>query len=471
MTAAQCLGIVVGGGPAPGINGVIGAACINAINHRFSVRGFYDGFKWLADAGFNPDVHSVELRIPDVARIHFDGGSILRTSRTSLIDKPIPKGSTKAVPDVQKVGTVLKNLDRMGVTHLITIGGDDSALSARFVAEASQGRIRVVHVPKTIDNDLPLPSDMPTFGFNTARHLGATLVANLMEDSRTTGRWYLVVAMGRNAGFLALGIGKSAGATVTLIPEEFPDQITISDVVDVLEGAIFKRRAMGRPDGVAVIAEGLAYKFGDVDELERILGKKVPVDAAGHPRLSEFPLDVILKSEIEKRFEDRGDSLTIVAETMGYETRSAPPTPFDMAYCRDLGHGAVTLLLEDERATRGVMVTMQAGALRPVLFEEMIDPHSNRTRVRYVDLTSTPYLVARSYMIRLEQRDFSSADSLAALAAQARLTPEEFTKRYRHVVEQSAVKLPPSVAHSQVIQVVDDPIEAHRGKTPDLLLM
>ena len=458
------LGIVVGGGPAPGINGVIGAASINAVNHGFEVRGFYDGFKWLSESAFDLDEHSVELKIADVARIHFDGGSILRTSRANLIDKSTVGSSPRVEPDPRATRNVIYNLERTGVTHLLTIGGDDTALSARFAADAANKSIRVVHVPKTIDNDLPLPGDLPTFGYNTARHEGAKLVANLMEDSRTTGMWYLVIAMGRNAGFLALGIGKAAGATLTVIPEELPDPCTISSIVDILEGAILKRRAMGRPDGVAVIAEGVAAKLGDAKELEQLLGREVPLDAAGHPRLSEFPLDQILKSEIQKRFKQRDDSLTLVAETMGYELRCARPTPFDMAYCRDLGHGAVSLLLEDSRATSGVMAAIQGGDVRAVPFNEMVDPVTNRTRVRSVDLHAMPYRVARSYMIRLEQGDFESERSLKALAAEARMSTDEFRKRFESVVLQSAVQVPSSAAHSQVFRVVDDPIASHRGR-------
>ena len=97
-----------------------------------------------------------------------------------------------------------------------------------------------------------------------------------MEDSRTTQRWYVVVTMGRNAGFLALGIGKSAGATLTVIPEEFPESTTVEAIADIVEGAILKRRAMGRADGVAVMAEGLVYKLGDREELVRLLGRALP---------------------------------------------------------------------------------------------------------------------------------------------------------------------------------------------------
>src|SRR5438270_68334 len=116
----------------------------------------------------------------------------------------------------------LQSLQDLGIDALVTIGGDDTAFSASRLAQAAGGGLRVAHVPKTIDNDLPLPGGVPTFGFETARSVGVQLVNNLMTDAITTQRWYFVVAMGRSAGHLALGSGKSAGATVTAIAEEFP---------------------------------------------------------------------------------------------------------------------------------------------------------------------------------------------------------------------------------------------------------
>ena len=429
------MGIVVGGGPAPGINGVIGAAAIEAINNGLSVLGFYDGFMHLAGEHFDPGKHTTDLLIKEMSRIHFEGGSILRIARTSLLDQGSIATSMVVCPDPTKTSRVCERLRSLGVTHLLTIGGDDTALSARFVAEESSGQIRVVHVPKTIDNDLPLPGDIPTFGFTTARHIGSGIVANLMEDSRTTARWYVVVTMGRNAGFLALGIGKSAGATLTLIPEEFPESTTMSQVADVIEGAMLKRRTMERSDGVAVLAEGLAYKLRDCEELSRLLDRDIPVDAAGHPRLSEVPLARLLRNELKRRFASRGDDTAIVSHTLGYELRCARPTTFDMGYTRDLGHGGVRLLLDSTRdLPAGVMVTLQAGHLVPVPFEDMINPETNRTRIRQVDLDSYTYRVARAYMIRLEKADLESPTMLAALAAQAKTTPHQFRARYEPVV-------------------------------------
>ena len=430
------LGILVGGGPAPGINGVIGAATIEAINNGLRVLGFYDGFRHLAGESFDPEEHTTELNIQEMSRIHFDGGSVLRTARASLLDQEALKTSTVVKPDAEKISRVCQRLGSLGITYLLTIGGDDTALSARFVTDGSGGRMRVMHVPKTIDNDLPLPGDISTFGFVTAKHLGSIIVANLMEDSRTTRRWYVVVTMGRNAGFLALGIGKSAGATLSLIPEEFPESTTVREIADIIEGAMLKRRTMGRVDGVAVLAEGLAHRLGDREELSRLLGRDVPMDAAGHPRLSEVPLSQLLKEELERRFVARGDKLTIVNHTLGYELRCARPTTSDMGYTRELGHGGVRLLLDSTRdLPAGAMVTLQAGNLVPVPFEDMIDPETNRTRIRLVDLDSYSYSVARAYMIRLEQADFESPAMLASLASEAHMTPRQFRERYEPCVK------------------------------------
>ncbi len=451
------MGIIVGGGPAPGINGVIGAAAIEAINNGLKVLGFYDGFSHLADERFVPAEHTVELTIREMSRVHFDGGSVLRTARTSLLDQDLLETSTVVQPDAEKTSRVCERLRSLNVTHLLTIGGDDTALSARFVADAASKSIRVVHVPKTIDNDLPLPGDVPTFGFTTARHIGSEIVANLMEDSRTTRRWYIVVTMGRNAGFLALGIGKSAGATLTLIPEEFPEDTTVAKIADVIEGAMLKRRTMGRSDGVAVLAEGLVYKLGDREELSRLLGRNVPVDAAGHPRLSEVPLAQLLKDELHKRFTARQEKVTIVGHTLGYELRCARPTTSDMGYTRDLGHGGVRLLLDSRQdLPAGVMVTLQAGNLVPVAFDDMIDPETKRTRIRQVDLDSYSYSVARAYMIRLEKEDFDSPTVLAALAAEAKITPHEFCERYEPLVDRTPPLSPDHPAPAGSVLAVYD---------------
>lgn len=425
------LAILVGGGPAPGINGVIGSVTIAARKRGIEVVGIYDGFKWISGSSFDPTVHTVPLDIARVSRIHLEGGSILRTARDSLI-----KGGTI---DEAKVENVRRVMESLNVGYLVTIGGDDTAFSASIVAKAMQGNLYVAHVPKTIDNDLPLPGDMPTFGFQTAREVATGIVKNLMEDARTTNRWYFVVIMGRSAGHLALGTGKAAGATLTIIPEEFGDRkIRVEDVCDIIEGAMIKRKALGRDDGIAIVAEGVALKFGDVEEIEKILGKSVPRDPHGHVRLAEVPLGELLKNEITRRFEERGKKITIVTKDVGYELRCAPPIPFDIEYTRDLGYGAVEYLTSasysEEMKKKGAMISILGGKLNPIPFDEIMDPVTGRTRVRTVDTTSYAYQVARSYMIRLEKEDLENPDMVATLARVANMDVESFKKRFGHLV-------------------------------------
>jgi 6-phosphofructokinase len=406
----KTLAILVGGGPAPGINAVIAAATIEARNHGLRVLGCYDGFKWLVQGDIE---HVVELAINDTSRIHFDGGSVIRTSRTNPTKTP------------EGVSRVADSLKRLGVDHLLTIGGDDTAFAASRLAKALEG-LTVAHVPKTIDNDLPLPSDIVTFGFTTACNLGKELVRNLMQDAATTERWFFVTVMGRHAGHLALGIGGSAGATVTVIAEEFPQsQITLDTLVDVLEGAIIKRRAHGREQGVAILSEGLAEKLDPAT-----LGS-VERDAYGNVRLAELDLGQVLKERVSQSLKARGIDVTIVAKDMGYELRCAPPGAHDIQYCRSLGYWATRFLLE---GGSNAMVTIQAGRLVPVPFGLMMDPKTGKIRVRYVDVESEMYQTMAAYMIRLKPEDFDTSDSVAALARAGSLDPADFTRRFGRLV-------------------------------------
>jgi ATP-dependent phosphofructokinase / diphosphate-dependent phosphofructokinase len=413
MDSPRTLAIVVGGGPAPGINSVISAAVIEAINCGFRVLGVAEGFRHL----MRGDITRVrELGIGDVSRIHLTGGSVLGTAR----DNPTKSAET--------MGAVVSSLDKLGVTHLVTIGGDDTALSSSHVAQASPGRIRTVHVPKTIDNDLPLPEHVPTFGFQTARHVGAELVRNLMEDARSTRRWYVVVAMGRKAGHLALGIGKAAAATLTVIAEEWPStHVPFATICDVVEGAIIKRRAMGRHFGVAVLAEGLIDKL---DPAELVELEDVERDEHGHVRFAEVDLARKVKAELHGRLSERGLRVTITNKNVGYELRCADPIPFDAEYCRDLGYGAVRFLLD---GGSGAMVSIQNGRLVPIPFDDLVEPESGKTKVRLVNVNSEGFRVARAYMIRLEAEDFGHSAWVDRLADAARLTPGEFRQRFEYL--------------------------------------
>jgi len=412
------LGILVGGGPAPGINSALSAAAIAAIQANLDVVGIYDGFQHLM-TGRTDMVRPLE--ISDVSRIHFQGGSIIRTARAN---------PARSEEDLERTVETLRKLD---LSHLITIGGEDTASSAARISQHSAADIRVAHIPKTIDNDLPLPANAPTFGFETARHVGTQWTLNLMEESRSTNRWCLVAVMGRSAGHLALGIGKAAGATVTIIPEEFSaSKISLEDVCLIIEGAMLKRRAMGLRHGLAVIAEGVAAKM-DPDELAKIPGVEVGHDAHGHIRLEKIPLAAIIEREVMRRFAERGETLSLVSVSLGYELRCADPIPFDIDYTRTLGYGAVRFLVSDAAADpslTGGLVCLEDGRLHILPFSEVQDPETGRINSRMVDVQSEHYRVAREYMIRLRRSDLDDIGIMSRLKAEAMMNGDRLSERF-----------------------------------------
>lgn len=404
------LGIVVGGGPAPGINGVIGSATILARRNGMRVIGLREGFRWLMEGRID---HVDELEIADVSRIHWQGGSVLQTSRANPTKDP------------KKLAAVVDALGRLGIDHLVTIGGDDTCFSARRVAETAGGKVQVVHVPKTIDNDLPLPEGIPTFGYETARATAGGILSALLEDARTAGRWYITVLMGRNAGHLALGAGKSAGATVTLVAEEFPEgAIPLDRIARVIEGAVVKRAAMGRPHGLVVLAEGIGDRL-DAKDLAGV--PDLPRDEHGHVRLAELPLGKLVRDRVKAGLDEVGVSTTMVAKDIGYELRCTAPNAFDQEYTRDLGAGAVEALLAGQSH---VMITRQGPAIVSIPFDDMLDPKTGKTRVRMLDTSTSSYATARTLQVRIEPADLEAGDLAAALGKTTGLDTAALRKRY-----------------------------------------
>ena len=425
MSAKGRLGILVGGGPAPGLNGVIAAATIEGINQGYEVIGFRDGFKYIAQ-GDTTQIKPLSIR--DVKDIHLKGGSILGTARTN---------PTKSEEQMKNIFTVF---DKLGITALVSIGGDDTAFSASYVAKYSQGRIKVAHVPKTIDNDLPLPGTAPTFGYETARHYGVQLVRNLMEDARTTSRWYLIISMGRAAGHLALGIAKASAATLSIILEEFRGRpVTVDEICDIIIGSIIKRKAEGSNYGLAVLAEGLIEGIGEKGLLEALpegqlaqFGKIIR-DDHGHLRLGEIEFGRLMKELLIQRLDKLGLKVGFIDKDLGYELRCADPIPYDMEYARDLGYCASKYVIE---GGNGAMISLQNGVFVPIPFGTIMDMKTGRIRVRMVDIASDRYMIARRYMLRLRRDDFEDEAEVAKFAKVLGVTRDRFREELEYLVRE-----------------------------------
>ena len=430
MSRLEKIALIVGGGPAPGINGVISAVTIEAINNGIQVFGVRNGFKELVK-GSRENVR--RLTIEDVKEVALRGGSILGTSRTN------PTTSPEAMNNVLGV---LRGLEIDGV---VTIGGDDTAFSGSEVYRGAAGKIRVAHVPKTIDNDLPLPGSAPTFGFETARHLGVQIVRSLAEDARTTSRWYLIISMGRAAGHLALGIGKAAAATLTIIPEEFRGrQVSLEELCDIILGSIVKRASQNAHHGVVVLAEGLIATIGEKALAAAIESGalrsygRIARDPHGHLRLGEIEFGRMIKDHLTERLdklEQPGVKTTLIDKALRYELRSADPIPFDAEYTRDLGYGAVKFLRSEVSSKFGAIISFVEGRMVPLPFETMINPETRRMKPRKVDVNGEGYECARRYMIRLEKRDFEDPQRLAPIAAAAGMQPDPFRERFSYLVQ------------------------------------
>jgi 6-phosphofructokinase 1 len=372
------------------------------------------GFKTLFEG--NKD-GIMPLTIDDVSRIHVQGGSILRTSR----DKP---ENAK-----EKFKVLMSTLKQLNIKYLITIGGDGTLFMAKWIESEGRGQINVVHTPKTIDNDIPLPGGFSTFGYQTARHVGVKIINNIMEDARTMGRWYFISTMGRHTGHLALGIGMASGATITLIPEEFAEEkVSIQKVADILTGSIIKRLSLGKDYGVAILAEGIAEKF-DMDELSKC--ENIEKDEiSGKIRLSDIQLGRILKAIVKDNLKAYGITPNIVSMNMGYELRAAGPIPFDVEYTRNLGYGAVRYLL---KGGTGAMVAFLEGRIISIPFVDMANADGS-IKIRKLNINGEGYGVARNYMIRLEKEDFE-AGRIKRIADIAGLAPDKFKERFQYILK------------------------------------
>ncbi|MGH7885925.1 MAG: 6-phosphofructokinase, partial [Thermodesulfobacteriota bacterium] len=388
------------------INGVISAATIEAKNRGKEVIGITDGFKWISKGDTSK---VISLDISNTSRIHTTGGSMIGVSRQSPLK------------DEDSFQNTVNSIKKLGIKYLITIGGDGTMFLAKTLNQHFKGKVKIAHVPKTIDNNISLPDYIPTFGFETALDVGTKIINSIMEDAKTTSRWFIIVTMGRETGHLALGIAKAAGATLAVIPEEFKEKkVSLHKMIKILEGSIIKRLSMGRAYGVAIVAEGM------LDIIDPVELGVVDKDNMGRIRYIDVNFGQLLKNELYANLQSKGIDTEIINKRIGYELRSAPPIPYDLKYTRNLGYCAVKYLLDGGDCA---LISMKNGKMNPIKFEKLIDRKTGKIKIRYVDLNTESYEVSQKYMIKLQKTDLDNSKILKKLTAETSLSKMEF-KQY-----------------------------------------
>ena len=364
--------ILCGGGPAPGMNSVSMSVAKTFITKGYRVIGLHGGYSGL----FSKNARTEDLTFAIADRYFNRGGSYLEMSRFKPTDADFENNF---------------NLDLFkdnNIKLLVTIGGDDTASTANRISKflAAKGYpIANIHCPKTIDNDLPLPANAPTFGYNSAKNEGAHLARTVYEDARTSGNWLVISAMGRTCGSLALGIGEATHCPMTIIPEMFnKTEICLEKVVKLSISAILKRKVMGINYGTIVAAEGLFHEF-KAEEMEAA-GVKFSYDDHGHPELGKVSKAVLFNDLLEAEFKKIGLKVKSRPVEIGYDVRCQDPVAYDLTYCTELAMGVYQLFSEGKT---GCMVYVDAyGNVSPLYLADLQDPKTGKIPPRVVDINS-----------------------------------------------------------------------------------
>ena len=365
--------ILCGGGPAPGMNTVVFSVAKTFLANGYRVIGLHEGYTGL----FHKNARTEDLDFFKADRYFSRGGSYLQMSRFKPTDKDFEENFN------------LSLFQDNNVKLLVTVGGDDTASTANRIAkflEAKNYPIHNIHIPKTIDNDLPLPENTPTFGFTSAKDEGAHLAKTIYEDARTSGNWMLVSAMGRSAGHLALGIGEATHAPMTIIPEMFDKtKITIDKIIRLTESAILKRNILGIGYGMVVVAEGV---FHDLDPEDlKSTGVHMTYDEHGHPELGKISKAVLFNDILTNELPKIGLKEKTRPVEIGYDVRCQDPCGYDLTYCTELAMGAYELFKKGET---GCMVYVDKnGDAHPLYLKDLQDA-SGKIPPRRVNVTSGP---------------------------------------------------------------------------------
>lgn len=394
----EAIAILTGGGPAPGMNTVVGSVAKTFLAKGYRVIGLHYGYSGL----FNPNPRFEDLDMFRVDYIFNQGGSYLTMSRFKPSEEDFEKNF---------------NLDffkENNIKLLVTVGGDDTASTANRIAkflEAKQYPIANIHVPKTIDNDLPLPEGTPTFGYYSAKEAGVRISQTVYEDARTSGNWFLVSAMGREAGHLAFGMGAACHYPMIIIPEMFYNtEVTFDRIIKLVISAMVKRRILGINYGVAIISEGVFHFMTD-EEINNS-GVNFTYDDHGHPELGNVSKAHIFNTLLQKRINELGIPIKSRPVEIGYEVRCVDPGAFDLFYCSILGYGVKQLF---DEGISGAMVTADnKGEVKPLYLKDVED-ENGKVKPRLVNMNGEKAkLVFRDCLQYLTPADYEAAKQYVA---------------------------------------------------------
>lgn len=395
----DAIAILTGGGPAPGMNTVVGSVAKTFLKHGYRVLGLHCGYSALFTK--TPRITEIDFLLAD--DIFNRGGSFLTMSRFKPSDKNFEEDFN------------LELFTKNNIKLLVTVGGDDTASTANRIAKflaAKHYPIANIHVPKTIDNDLPLPAGSPTFGYQSAKDMGSIIGRTVYTDARTSGNWFVVAAMGRSAGHLAFGIGTACHYPMIVIPEMFnKTEITVEKIVNLVVSSIIKRKIMGIDYGVAMISEGVFHSLSD-EEIKKS-GIHFSYDDHGHPELGKVSKAHIFNEMLEKKLSELKIKVKSRPVEIGYEVRCQTPVAYDLVYCSLLGMG--TYKLFSERKTGCMVYANPAGEISPLYLKDLQDPETGKIPPRLVDINSDKFtMVIKNILNYLTPEDYEAAKKYIA---------------------------------------------------------
>lgn len=392
------IAILCGGGPAPGINAVVSTLIKVFIKENYRVIGIHEGYKTI----FTDNPNIVDLSFEYADKIFSLGGSSLKMSRHKPKDGEF------------KTDFFVKN----NVKILVTIGGDDTASTANRIGKfLASNNINVsnIHVPKTIDNDLPLPDRNPTFGFHSAKDEGVRIGNTIYEDARTSENWFVLSTMGREAGHLAFGIGMSCHFPMVIIPEMFnKTSVTFEKITRMLVSSIIKRKIENIPYGVIIISEGV-FHFMDDNEINNS-GINFTYDDHGHPELGNVSKSHIFNMLLQQKLKSMNIDVKSRPVEMGYELRCCRPIGFDLTLCTLLAMGVKKLF---QQGLTGCLVSANSnGDIKPLYLKDLEGP-DGKIKPRLVDIESEMAKLLFSNLHYISAADYEKAKKYVS-------NPEEY---------------------------------------------